>query len=82
MGGRRQVGWGKNLAWLEIYSIVQKGIKKTQNKSMETTLLLKNIFYLTWDDFGKRINYLYNRLYNLSLRLCVSLPKTIEHMLT
>ena len=32
-------GWGKNLAWSEIYSIVQKVIKKTQNKSMETTTI-------------------------------------------
>ena len=28
---------GKNLTWSLIYSIVQKGIKKTQIKSMETT---------------------------------------------
>ena len=28
-------GWGKNLPWLLICSIVQKCIKKTQNKPME-----------------------------------------------
>ena len=30
-------GEGRNLVWLFIYSIVRKGIKKTQIKSMETT---------------------------------------------
>ena len=30
-------GGGKNLAMSEIYSIVRKSMKKTQNKSVETT---------------------------------------------
>ena len=38
-GGGVVEGWCKNLAWSEIYSILQKGIKKTQNKSMENTKL-------------------------------------------
>ena len=44
---------GRFLAWLQIYSIAQKGIKETQNKPMETTIgcltcFFNVIFFSVW----------------------------------